>query len=548
MRYVYCLLALVLCGVAVTAHGQAPVITRSPTFAILPLGADASFRVEASGSGLTYEWRKNDVVIPGASDQALSLSKVQRSDEGRYHAIVRNGSGSAVSFPADLYVVAATITRSRQVVAGDTVTLSSAVTTTAPVRYRWFKDHQPLQGAASSSLVLPGVRAADAGIYSLSLTTGSGVPIYAETELATTLIVQTGPLPAINRQPLGGTFATGSTVTLSFDVAGGPYTYQWQKNGVALPNETGPGLMLANLQAALAGEYRVTVAGSFGMFFSDTADVKTGDFAYLANVSTRGLAGSGSQALIAGFVIGGEGVKDVLIRASGPALAGFGVTGALANPRLKLFRGSALLMENDDWESLGTAAAIAAVGNRLGAFSFAAGSSDAALLIRLAPDVYSAQISSDSGAAGIGLIEVYDATAPTLTPAGLINLSTRGTVGAGNDVLIVGFVVTGNQSKKMLVRGVGPALTGFGVSGALATPRLRLYRGDQLVQENSGWSFGSGGGLIAAAATQVGAFPLPEGSKDTALLLNLAPGSYTAQISGLNATTGVALVEVYEVP
>ena len=109
-------------------------------------------------------------------------------------------------------------------------------------------------------------------------------------------------------------------------------------------------------------------------------------------------------------------------------------------------------------------------------------------------------------------------------------------------------MVAGTAPKKLLIRGIGPALAAFDVTGALAAPRLQLYRGSQLLRENTSWSAGTDAALIAAAAVRVGAFALPDGSKDCALLLYLAPGSYTAQISGVANTTGVALVEVYEVP
>jgi hypothetical protein len=145
-------------------------------------------------------------------------------------------------------------------------------------------------------------------------------------------------------------------------------------------------------------------------------------------------------------------------------------------------------------------------------------------------------------------VEVYDASATPAERQKVINLSTRGEVGTDANILIVGVVVSGNAPKKLLIRGIGPALAGFGVTGMLNDPQLQLYRARQLIRENDNWSSAPDAPLIAAAAQAVAAFALPEGSRDAAMLLYLAPGSYTAQISGVGRTTGVGLLEVYEVP
>lgn len=129
-------------------------------------------------------------------------------------------------------------------------------------------------------------------------------------------------------------------------------------------------------------------------------------------------------------------------------------------------------------------------------------------------------------------------------PARMINLSTRAQVGEGDGELIGGIVIGGATSRTMLIRALGPALGTFGVTGALADPRLKLYRGADLVAENENWG---GDPLVAAAARSVGAFAVGNAaSRDAMLLLTLPPGDYTAQVSGNNGTTGVALLEAYE--
>ena len=132
-----------------------------------------------------------------------------------------------------------------------------------------------------------------------------------------------------------------------------------------------------------------------------------------------------------------------------------------------------------------------------------------------------------------------------------MNVATRGVVSPGQGQLIAGFVVSGNTSKKLLIRAVGPTLAAapFNVAGVLADPFLRIVRSDNVViRENDNWEVGNDASLLSDAAVRVGAFPLAAGGKDAALLINLPPGTYSAQASGPGTSTGVALIEVYEVP
>ncbi len=299
----------------------------------------------------------------------------------------------------------------------------------------------------------------------------------------------------------------------------------------------------------------VSVASQAAVTFSglSSATVRTDR---LINLSSRvRIAPATGRTLITGFVIGGSESKRVLLRAVGPGLTSFGVTGALTNPKFQLFDSTGkVLLENDDWSGAETSAAF----TQTGAFALAAGSKDAALVTTLAPGAYSMQITAGAEA-GTALAEIYDASATSNTePQRLVNISTRGTVDVGSDGLLIGgFVVTGNAPKKVLIRGVGPALAAFGVPGSLADPRLAIYSGSTLVAQNDDWSTptpvatqqtAATGAELAAAAQSVGAFALTAGTKDSAVLVTLAPGAYTAQVSGAGSQTGVALVEIYELP
>ena len=264
----------------------------------------------------------------------------------------------------------------------------------------------------------------------------------------------------------------------------------------------------------------------------------------VSNISARAAVGTGAKVLISGFMISGTDPKAVLIRAVGTTLATYGLNGLLVDPVLELFRAdNSSLSVNDNWGSAGDSGAIAATAARVGAFILPVGSTDSVISITLPPGSYTAQVRGAAAGTGVGLVEVYDAGTGTENSK-LTNISARGDVGTGGNILIAGFVIRGTQPKTVLIRGVGPALSAYGVTGVLADPRLQLFSGTTLLQENDDATDPT----LAAAARQVGAFALPAGGKDSAILVTLQPGADTAQVSGVGATSGVALVEVYDVP
>jgi len=265
----------------------------------------------------------------------------------------------------------------------------------------------------------------------------------------------------------------------------------------------------------------------------------------LANLSVLGP--TGTQPLTLGFVVGGTGTKSLLLRASGPALAAFGVFGAVNDPALALFAGSTLVNSDDNWDDNGAGPAVSALALQVGAFPFAAGSKDAALAVSLASGSYSVEATAH-GAAGTVLAEAYDAdAAPTSYSAPrFLNLSVLNPIGAGSQILTAGFVVGGANAKRVLIRADGPGLTAFGVTGVLPDPVLTLYAGSSPFATNTRWS-SLGVAPIASVAQAVGAFPLASGSADSALLAILPAGDYTAQVSSYGGLSGTVLLEVFEV-
>ncbi len=274
--------------------------------------------------------------------------------------------------------------------------------------------------------------------------------------------------------------------------------------------------------------------------------------ATLTNLSTRAHLGARDDTIIAGFVVGGAGGKRLLVRAVGPTLATFGLTGVLANPRLAVVdRAGVTVAENDDWDRTPNAAALAAAFPAAGAFSLTPGSRDAALIVTLPPGPYSAVVrTADPTGGGVALVELYDLDPGG--PARLVNLSTRAFSGPGEQSAIVGFGLGGTALQPVLVRAAGPALAGFGVSGALADPELRVVDATGAVlAQNDHWGSSVFTTEITAAATKVAAFAFAPASRDAATLPWLRPGSYTALATGAGtgaAASGQVLVEVYLAP
>jgi hypothetical protein len=271
----------------------------------------------------------------------------------------------------------------------------------------------------------------------------------------------------------------------------------------------------------------------------------------LKNISTRGPVGTGSNIMIAGFVVGGSAPKQLLVRAVGPTLTTLGVPGAIPATQLTVYSGTTMIAQNTGWSSTTDGgAAVAAAGSTVGAFTLAKGSADSAIVGTFAPGSYTASIAGVGSDTGIALAEVYDLdTLPPFSTQKLINVSTRGNVGSGASIMIGGIHISGETPKLLLIRGDGPALAAMGVSGALTAPHLQLFNNaGTLIRENYSWQTGNDPAVLAAAASQTGAFALADNSADSAILIVLPPGNYTAELSGTDSATGIGLVEVYEIP
>lgn len=252
------------------------------------------------------------------------------------------------------------------------------------------------------------------------------------------------------------------------------------------------------------------------------------------NLSARAHVFTGERILIDGFIIEGSESKKVLIRGLGPSLAGFGILNFLADPTLSLFdHTGTLIAANDNWKST-QQAQIQATG--------LAPSNDfeAAILATLSPGAYTAFLQGKSATTGIGLAEIYDVD-PSVN-AQVTNLSARGFVGSGNDVLIGGIIIGGGPTgsvQRVLIRALGPSLSSAGVASPLANPILSLRDiNGTVIANNDNWQDSQQADIAATGKA-------PSNMKESAILALLAPGNYTAVVTGKNGATGVGLIEFY---
>lgn len=422
--------------------------------------------------------------------------------------------------------------------AGQDVTLVAVAS--GGLRYQWYVGGRAIPNGTSPTLVLHNVTSADAGDYSLFISNDVGNAATTRT----TLTVNSPPViigqPQSISQLNAGQNVSFTVTADNIGVSPGTLSYQWKFNGMPIPTEIGKTYGVNNVQYRNEGFYSVTVTNRYGSTDSDAAlvTIRDGRLSRISNLSVRTNLDSG-QILTVGFVT--TGAKPLLLRGLGPGLHDvfpqfFKVADVFADPLLELYNASGVWIDvNDNWNS-GLATVMASVG----AFPLTPGSNDAAQTVN-ASGQYTAQLKGSGR--GVVLLEVYDTTA-TFLPR-LANVSARNQVGTGANILIVGFVIAGPGPRTVLIRGIGPALRDvFGVSGALADSRLEIFRPDgSRITSNDNWS-----SSLAATFDRVGAFRLPNGSKDAALLITLPPGGYTAQVSGVGGTTGDGLVEVYEVP
>ncbi len=389
-------------------------------------------------------------------------------------------------------------------------------------------------------------------VHVLGLTlSGANAPAYILAPVTLTGAI-ISIVPVIMAQPKSQTLTNGSFMALAVDAAGGagPLTYQWRFNGEALANGTFATYSATSISFGYTGSFDVLISDGIRTIASAPAVVTVVPVSRISNLSILTSITASDSLFTIGTVIGGaytRGSKEVLIRAAGPSLTQFSVSGTLADPKLSLFAGQTVIATNDNW---GGTAALSNTFSQVAAFAFASPiSNDAAVYQQSLPTAnYTVQISGVGGAIGAVIAELYDATPESLftaTTPRLVNVSVLKQINVG-ELLTAGFVIGGTTSKQVLIRAIGPTLGGtpFNVPSVSADPKLDLFSGQNVIHSNNDWG---GGSELATIFANVGAFSLGSTSKDAALLVTLAPGAYTAQVSGVGGASGLTLVEVYEV-
>jgi hypothetical protein len=261
----------------------------------------------------------------------------------------------------------------------------------------------------------------------------------------------------------------------------------------------------------------------------------TAPASHLANISTRLKVGLNDNVLIGGFIIQGAQPKKLILRAIGPSLTAMGVASALVDPVLEVHNSAgAIVASNNNWnpgpqvqEIMESGVAPSSLG-------------ESALITTLSPGSYTAVVSGFGGGQGVALVEAYELDGNSTR---MVNISTRGRVGVGDEAMIGGLIVQGSAAKNVIIRALGPSL-GSGpnaVAGALTDPTLELYNGSgTLIGANDDWS------TSAQASDIVKTTVPPSNNLESAIVASLGPGNYTAVVRGANNRTGVGLVEVYD--
>jgi hypothetical protein len=544
-----------------------PQILQAPAGGAVTLGSSLSLTAAVvAATPVTFQWYLNGVAIPGAttatlSSQYLYTTSYAASQAGIYTVVATTagaGGGSVTSPGATVTVqtssgvtilttptITTNLASATAIYANGAVipvNLGVAAVASLQLSYQWYLNGSAIAGATSADF-----GATAPGVYTVMVSTSAGSVLSqaATVNVTTSSGVPVVVAPTLVSQPQGGTLVYGSSHNPTNLTVGAvallPLSYQWSLNGNVIPGAT-----TSTYTASTAGSYTVTVTSSAGSVTSAPAMLAWAN--RLINISSRVTLSPTAPATI-GFVLSSTtgASKQVLVRSIGPGLLAYGVASPIGHPSLTVYNaGGAVIATNTGW---GNSPAVVAADSATGAFPLQTGSTDSALVLTLPPGAYTAQASSADGSTGNVLIETYEVTADNPR---LINLSTLATVSSGtNGPIVGGFVTSGTQSSQVLVRAIGPALGTYGVTGTLAQPVLSIYNANGvLIGVNAGWSSNASANAvsIAAAATATGAFALQPGSADAALLLTLAPGAYTAQITGVNGTGGAALLEFYLAP
>jgi len=532
----------------------------------LTVGTDGTLFVSGNGSGLLALARFTSDIATTVADLAISQvaspSPATAGQNVTFTITVSNAGPSAASS----VTVTDTLPAGTTLVSASTGCTNASGTVTCNVGAL-------ANGATAPLTIVVHTTAAGSITNNASVTAAEADPSSANNTSAATVTVNAAPPTTadvgITQSASAATVTAGDQVTFTLTVsnagpaaASGVTVTDTLPSGIAVAAMSpscanSAGTLTCNVGSLASGastQLTVTLQTSAAGSITNTASVRatqadpnnannTSSAAVtvnpvpsgtVVNLSTRGQAGNGNNVLIAGFIIGGNAPKTVVVVAQGPSLRAGGVTNPLPNPALTLVRSSdqAILGSNDDWGTAANAAQIQAAG-------FAPPDpQEAAIMMTLDPGAYTAIVSDPSGATGVGIVAVFEVDHPEVP---LINISTRGQVFTGNDVMIAGFIIQGSAPRTVVIQGIGPALTAAGVPNALANPTLTLVRSSDgaIIASNDDWQTASNAADIQAAGLA------PSDPRESAIMMTLPPGAYTAILAGAGGGTGNGIIGVF---
>jgi len=541
---------------------QTPIMSWSITGTIPP-GLDFSGRTTAGTVNVSN--LKLSGTPTTAGSYPVSLQAFDAQNAGGFQSAIYNYT-ITVNAGTSTAPTITTQPLTQTVNVGANVTLSVTATGSPAPTYQWKKDDVDIANATTSSLALNNVQTTAAGTYKVVVTNSAG----SVTSNGAVLTVNQVSANAPGTPASAGAFASSSsaiTVTWLAPTSGGaPTGYKLER---ATDEALSAGLTTITLTTAATSYVDATVSGNTKYYyrlsatntsgtsnptavFSATTPGATGTGAStLVNIATRAFCGTGDNVAIAGFVIGGTGKKQVLLRAVGPSLVAQGLPQAevLADPTMQLYRGSTVIASNDDWGTNDNAAQITTVGNSIGAAALAGtDTKSAVLLTSLDPGAYTFIVTGKNNSTGVVLLEVYDADTSN-TAARFVNIATRAYSTTGNGVTIGGFVIAGSKPKQVLLRAIGPTLSALGLNptSVLADPVMEVHQGAPLIAVNDNWNDNANAPAITTNGSRIGAVGIDGAdSKSAVLLVNAQPGAYTFIAGGKSNTSGIVLVEVYD--
>ena len=558
---------------------RAPYLYSVPASQSVIAGQTASFSVIAGGTGtLSYQWRRNATPISGATSATYSFTAAS-GDAGAYDALISNTVGAITSVAGSLSVtlpappVITSATGSGSIVAGTNALFSVAATGTAPLTYQWRKDTLPISAATNSSLPLNNATVGDSGVYDVVVSNAGG----SVTSVSLPLTVTPSGAPTITTQPVGGTLSIGNVASFRVTATGSPtLLYQWRKNSSPIGGATSSVYILGAVTAASAGSYDVVVTNIAGSLPSDAAALMINppvafnsqplsvstfvgmDVTFSA--SAIGFPGTPTyQWRKDTFAIVGATSSSLTLPAAQPADAGSYDVIATASAGSATSNSATLSITNSAPQiTAQPVGATLAVGGNLALSASVIGSAPRfyqwkrdGIAITGATSASFALVNAQTFDGGLYTVVVTNALGSDTSTGARLNVvprvvaySARLQIDPNGAVAV--FTIEGTLPKKVLLRAVGPGLASFGFAG-LPDPQLELFNSaGTLLAINNDWASSADAPAITATTAAVGAFALTIGSRDSAVLATLAPGTYTVRAKPASGAGGTGYLELYD--